>query len=649
MRRLVWVGLLLVLMGIDLDAQRIRLFWFRRSGANPIATARLPDSSTAIPNPTWALAGSADINETRTQCGSTVAAGASLASVNTQISGCGTDTYVLLSSGSYSFAGSINMKSNVTLRGAGPNSTLITITSSTGCTWQAAVCMGGSSNYFGGEQNIVTWSSGYTRGTATIVLASKTNLVVGTVLHLDELSDACAVAGDDKWPEVWRSQLAPRCSYGPAAGDANGGGTRSGRAHAQEVLVTSIEAGSCAPSCDIGISPALFTTFTSGKTPQAVYPDTTGIGVGIEDLSIDVTSFTPERVFDTSNTSNAWIKHVRSIDPGRSNVNMSFTVFLTIRDSYFFRTASHSTVSYGLEFAGGCSNLIENNILQWISAPIVSNGGCGNVIAYNYAVNDQWDDNLSIMFAGGWAHNGGSEFNLYEGNDWPGMNFDIQHGTQHLFTVYRNHLWGRERGATDTTNSANVRSLNRFMNYLGNVMGVSSYHSVYKCDWSVSCADEPHTILSFGSGYGGTDGPDTDARVSQSAFLWGNWDVATSTADTTNGDQTGTRWCGNASNTGWTTRCGSVSEVPTGIGGTYVQSIPTAETLPTSLYKSAKPSFLKSTDAWPLVGPDVSGGSVTGVGGHVNPNPARQCYLDVLGGSITGTTVLPFTCSYPLP
>ena len=618
------------------------------SGGNPIPISRLPDVSTLAPNPTWAAAG-ATIDSSRTLCYQDTGGLDSLATVNSQIAGCATGTYVLLQAGSYSFAGSIVMKSGITLRGAGPNSTFITITTTTGCTWQAAVCFGGSSNYFGGgEQNIVTWSSGYTKGTSILVFAAKTNISVGTVLHLDELSDTCNSVSDDLYPEAWRSTQSPNCSYGPGTGEANGGGTRTGRAHAQEVMVTAVEGGSCAPNCDVTITPPLFSTFVSGKTPQAVYPTTTGNSVGIEDLSIDVSGLTPDKMFDTSNTSNSWIKHVRSIDPGRSNVVLQFTVFFTIRDSYFFRTANHSTTSYGLESLGGCNNLIENNILQWISSPVVFNGACGNVVGYNYAVNDEWTDNTSVMFQGGWSHNGGSEFNLYEGNDWPGINFDIQHGTQMLLTVFRNHLWGRERSATLNTQAYNARAQNRFMNVMGNVMGVTGYHTQYQCNPS-TCANEDVSIYTIGIGYDGIDGPVNDSRSLESLFRWGNWDVVTSTADSTNGDQTGTRWCGNSSSTGWTTRCGSASEVPTGIGGSYSVSVPTTETLPTSLYLSAKPTFFKSADPWPLIGPDVSGGSLSGVGGHVNPNPARQCYLNVMGGTLTGTTVLAFTCNYPLP
>ena len=41
---------------------------------------------------------------------------------------------------------------------------------------------------------------------------------------------------------------------------------------------------------------------------------------------------------------------------------------------------------------------------------------------------------------------------------------------------------------------------------------------------------------------------------------------------------------------------------------------------------------------WPAVGPDVTGGDVANVGGHVFHNPAARCYLDVLGGKTDGSS-----------
>src|SRR5262249_32250198 len=83
------------------------------SGSNPIAASRLPDGSTAAPNGAWASAGASITNRT-TRCGSVVAAGSSVATVNSAIAGCAAGQYVELAAGSYTFAGSINMKNNVT-------------------------------------------------------------------------------------------------------------------------------------------------------------------------------------------------------------------------------------------------------------------------------------------------------------------------------------------------------------------------------------------------------------------------------------------------------------------------------------------------------------------------------------------------------
>jgi len=41
---------------------------------------------------------------------------------------------------------------------------------------------------------------------------------------------------------------------------------------------------------------------------------------------------------------------------------------------------------------------------------------------------------------------------------------------------------------------------------------------------------------------------------------------------------------------------------------------------------------------WPGIGPDVTGGNVANVGGHVYLTPAANCYLNILGGLTNGTT-----------
>ena len=591
------------------------------SGPNPIAPARLPDGSTAIPNPAWSTAG-ATITHRTTRCGSVIPAGSSVATVNSAIANCPAGQYVELAAGNFTFGGSINMKNNVTLRGQGPNATLITMTGG-GCVYGSSVCFGGSfGNYMNNPQNISGWTGGFTKGTSTITLANAGTLQVGMVVHLDEVNSGLP----DPYPNLWYCLVVPTCVVN-VGNDGEGGGTRNGRLHNHEAVVIAKNGN------NVTISPALFENFSSGKTPQATWGNATGTGIGVEEFSINSNS-TGWFVFEMLNTTNSWVRHVRSINPTRSHAMLSYAIRNTISDSYFFRTASHATTSYGLEFEGGSANLVENNILQWITAPLMVQGGNGNVFGYNYIVNAEYSDAASYMFAGGWTHAGGTDFNLFEGNDMSGFDGDIQHGAAFFTTLFRNHLWGRERSAVDATNSVIFSALVRFQNVVGNVMGIAGYHTQYEC-YPGSCANENLSIYAIGSGYSGSTGPAGDIRVRTTLFRWGNWDVVTSSSDNGTNDQTGTRW--------------NSSEVPSAIPGLYANPVPSTQTLPLSMYRSSKPSFFKTSDPWPPIGPDISGGTIASVGGHVRPIPARQCYLNLMGGSPTGTTVLPFTCNYPLP
>ena len=131
-----------------------------------------------------------------------------------------------------------------------------------------------------------------------------------------------------------------------------------------------------------------------------------------------------------------------------------------------------------------------------------------------------------------------------------------------------------------------------------------------------------------------------DPATASSLMKWGNWDSATNA----------TRWCGNSSDTGWATTCGSTSEIPTGYMF-FPNTVPTLGdtgigqgALPASFYYASKPSWWPSGKPWPLIGPDVTGGNISGTAGHANTNPAEDCFINVMGGSTNGGTG-PFTFS----
>jgi len=109
---------------------------------------------------------------------------------------------------------------------------------------------------------------------------------------------------------------------------------------------------------------------------------------------------------------------------------------------------------------------------------------------------------------------------------------------------------------------------------------------------------------------------------------WGNYDVV----------HAATQW--------------SNGEVPSGLIDGYANSVPSSESLPASFWTHTKPAWWGSLP-WPGIGPDVAGGNVPGVGGHVYLNPAANCYLTTMSGPVDGTgSVLTFnanTCYGPPP
>jgi hypothetical protein len=160
-----------------------------------------------------------------------------------------------------------------------------------------------------------------------------------------------------------------------------------------------------------------------------------------------------------------------------------------------------------------------------------------------------------------------------------------------------------------------------------------------------------------------------DVLTANSLMRWGNWDDVTAGCGATLTCATTTvRWCGNSSSPGWSTTCGSTSEIPTAFGdttgttSTYVNPVPSSTTLPASFIYPSKPSWWGNLP-WPATGPDVTGGNmgicsggtyansyvtsssqctgggtmVAAFGGHANANPAMNCYLNVMGGPPDGT------------
>ena len=346
--------------------------------------------------------------------------------------------------------------------------------------------------------------------------------------------------------------------------------------------------------------PVIGPDYVSGKSPIAYWSSSVAKkGIGIEDLRINNTS-SNESANNITMTwvKDCWVKGITSTYAGKGHVTTFQTVHVTLKDSFFYGSQAYDSQNYGIQPQASTLMLIENNIFQRITSGVVFNGGNpGAVIAYNYM--------LRMDFSGGdwWGgianHDAGSDYVLFEGNYNPAARTDDINGTHNTNTFYRNFWSGNDptKAWSPTTGTPIIiEDTSRIFNIIGNVLGTNSIHTTY------------------GSIY------DICSTCSASLMRWGNYDTGTDTV----------RW--------------ESSEVPSEIAQ-FANAVPSDHTLPPSMYLSSKPDFFGDV-TWPPIGPDVTGGDVTGWDGYVNEIPAKICF-DGLSTGGDGIKILDADECYP--
>jgi hypothetical protein len=325
-------------------------------------------------------------------------------------------------------------------------------------------------------------------------------------------------------------------------------------------------------------------------------------GDGVEDLTLNAGGALGENGIVMVYVSDCWVKGVRTISPDRSHVWFYKAFRNTVRDSYFYGGQGDHSESYGVEGYATGDNLIENNIFQHVTGPIKHNGSeTGSVVAYNFSIDDNYTAEGS---APGWEiptlayHEVGISYILDESNDGLGVLHDDIHGTTHFNTEFRNHLYGdvwNNPSKTDNTAIINIASYGRYFNIIGNVLGRTGYYTAYETNLN----EAPRSIYALG--WSPEAGVPNDPSTKTTMFRWGNYDTVNGTV----------RFV--------------ASEVPSGLAQ-YGNAVPSTQALPPSLYLSVKPAWWPAGIPWPAIGPDVTGGNVSGYGGHANKIPARVCY-----------------------
>ncbi len=571
------------------------------------------DSTRAID---WSNAGVlGGIPDRRTIC-TTLNPGATTSQINTAIQNCPGGQVVNLNAGSYSLTSGIRLKSNVTLRGAGADQTILNFTGfTTGIGGGGAYAIGIEGNYnaawygrvpapFGANpSNIKAWigtngvTGAYTKGATVLNLADvptgSPNLSVGDMLFLYQTDDNATTS---------TLFVCQNTSAGCSREGSRGEGQQ------QAVLVTNIS------GTQVTITPGIYMdNWTASKNPQVYWWGGDIRGAGVEDLSIQAGSNSHYMNISIFEASDCWIKGVASTETGaRDHVLIFLSRNITVKDSYFYGSCvggcNGSATGYGVETWAVSAALVQNNILHNVQAPFVfSSATNGSVISYNYEVGGA---------TGLAAHEEGFLMNLFEGNNSDRVRFDTYHGTQNISTLFRNRLRGAGGNA-----AVDIWAYNRYMNAIGNVLGTIGATTRYQCatpDSASVCNQyvSPNSVFRLGYAGGGVTSPEAgvpaDANVVSTMMRWGNYDVV-------NGS---TRFVG--------------TEVPSTIGA-YRNSVPVNQVLPASFYLSTRPSWWPAAKPWPAIGPDVTGGNLAGVGGHAYTIPAQDCYANEMRGPADGT------------
>jgi len=306
-----------------------------------------------------------------------------------------------------------------------------------------------------------------------------------------------------------------------------------------------------------------------------------------------------------------------------------------VRDSYLYGS-NPAHEGYGIAPSSDSADwLVENNICQHIATCTITQASTGNVFGYNYAVDN--------YFGGNWQqqdefhHGAGDSFNLWEGHEGIGFDADDIHGASWMMTHFRDYLSGHDP-ATETGSKTSATfayfpmAYNRYFNLVGSVLGTQSYHTTYSHDApnSTDCgnggAANSSVIVTAYSDQGGVKydtcngfgfNINNDTLVTSTLMRWGNYAACT-------GDSAcnAVRWVAGENASG---------------APTYPGLSNPSQAIPPSFYLSSKPPFW-GTIPWPAVGPDVTGGNVANVGGHVYHNPAANCYLNVMGGLVNGSS-----------
>jgi len=473
--------------------------------------------------------------------------------IQNAINTCPVNQTVFFSEGNYLITRVINVGKGIVLRGAGSDKTKLVFDPPSGIKIGINV---GSSSF----DDYLKINSGYTKGSNTINVDRANNLFqVGNYLVIDQENnnDTTVVTssgdqGDCTWCGNSRCSLnhSNKCDlwvkYSSCGGVEDDPSTPSidetvigpdgvceggQRAVGQIIKIKSIDG-----LGNIIFEPELYWNYNASSEPQALKIKSMVEYFGIEDMNITQVAREVKYYIQLQGCAYCWVKDMEFAKSYMRDVEGLYLYKNEIRDNYFhhsFCYTGDNGYAYSL-WRYPTDNLIENNILHSLHDSTVDGGGGGNVIAYNYIVDSQYENTCGVPYNRKpqelISHGAHPVYNLYEGNVLHSFLGDYIWGSSSHIVAFRNRVFGQGEYPVSEINwrvGMKIEKYQRFYSVVGNVIGIPGDPSQYEITGR-DCSTYNEVSL-YRLGYPGSNNDDckaslSDSLVNQTLIRHGNFD-----------------------------------------------------------------------------------------------------------------------------
>ncbi|MGA2619028.1 MAG: glycosyl hydrolase family 28-related protein [Thermoguttaceae bacterium] len=390
-------------------------------------------------------------------------------------------------------------KSRITIRGEGPDKTLIKPSGPQSAGVSVTPADGG--DWWYGNRLKLNIEGSYKRG-ATELTVGDTNVMkdypkggVGEIVQI-------AIKGDKKLPVL-----------------SSGGAPGYDRKYITRIVAKT--------ATTVTISPPLLFDVPAELAPIMRPVGRYAESVGLEDLTVDGTDCPSGGcLVGIGQSYGCWVKNVTVRKAQNRLIGLDGSLQCEIRHCNIYGRKTAAGPNGGGLFLGMASHcLIEDNIISPDTE--VDGGSAGNVFAYNFC-DDDWIQGGLLGMSIDANHAPHNSFNLYEGNYMPRFQADGYWGSCSHDTAFRNWFHASSDKTTQWWVAVNLNRFTRCYNIVGNILGKKGYTWLYEVEMT-GFGYGKHYIYSLGfpnMGNGWCNGK--TAQPSKGKY-WADWDPVVGT------------------------------------------------------------------------------------------------------------------------